>query len=222
MNIIKQIVIMILFLSTISFSYAGYKPITKGFLLGINMTDISGDHFDDSRSDIGFSLGGFINNTFNNEFSFQPELYLTTRKVSSKQHKKFVDSQLLKYSIDSDLDYQAMYLEMPLLLKLNIDLNDKVTPHFVAGPYVSLNISHSYDYNFSKVITKQNGDTIHSQLTRGGYDVNPFEWGILLGTGINFNKYAIQLRYNYALSDISSNLDQKYRILSFLFFYSFN
>ncbi len=84
--------------------------------------------------------------------------------------------------------FRLNYIEVPLLLRVNITKNFNVHAGGYASYLVSSKVSGDGDFNFDEDI---NAD-----------DLNRFDAGLSAGVGVDFSPISIGLRYNYGLTTI--------------------
>jgi len=203
------------------------KP-TFGVSLGFNMTDMSGDDVKSSSSEIGFALGGFANYKIAENLSFQPEFYLSFKNCNIEEDFFYNDiyygpSSVYDVRITNEVDIKLTYLEVPLLAKFEFPVNNNLKPFVIAGPYFAIKIGDSVDSSIHSSAFDQNGnEVLSSDESEDDIDVDftSTEWGLIFGAGCSFDKYSLQLRYNYGMSDIADDSDVKLEVISVLFSYS--
>jgi len=220
--------LLIVIVSTNGYAFVDNSKFGKlsiGGTFGLNMADLSIDEFD-STPEIGFSLGGFANVPIMDKISFQPEFHITMRNTSLEIKENVYYTQFGVNYLDeykAEIDIEVIYLEVPLLGRLDIPVQDKINCFGIAGPYFSIKISESLDGKASQTIinTDTNTTEFNGTMNFEVDSVETFEWGFIIGGGVTYDKFSAQLRYNLGLSDITDDEDNKYGIFSIHFSYLF-
>ncbi|QIG89022.1 PorT family protein [Chryseobacterium sp. POL2] len=153
-----------------------------GIKAGANISSISKDGFEDTKSKVGFNAGVFMNAPLSEQFSIQPEVMYS--QMGSKVN--FTDNTSATLKLD--------YITVPVMFQFN------ATPQFYleAGPEFGFLVS-------SKAKGEVNGSgetTVELDKDR----FNSFNMGAGLGLGFNFNKnIGINARYVAGFTDINKN-----------------
>ena len=172
----KLLVIACVFVA--SFSYA--QDLKFGVKGGLNLSNLVGDDVENTDIRTGIYLGGFLNKPLNDHLSFQPEL------IFSMQGAKGEDG----FS-NNDLTFKLSYLNVPLLLKLQLGSTDKV--HLFAGPQLG--------FVLKSEIEQEQGDMSGAQDVKD--QTNGVDFG--LNFGLSFvvsDNMSLDVRYNRGLSKI--------------------
>lgn len=148
---------------------------------GFNMSNFLSD--DDEATDenilYGFNAGVYATLPISDFVAIQPEVLFTTR--GSK----------LEYNSDvasGDAKFKLNYIEVPLLVRVNITKNFNLQ----AGGYAS--------YLVSSKLTGDGAAEFNEDIDTD--DLNKFDAGIVAGVGVDFSPISIGLRYNYGLTTI--------------------
>ncbi|MEO8253502.1 MAG: porin family protein, partial [Flavobacterium sp.] len=154
------------FISFVTLTKAQAPSPSVGIKGGVNFTNLYTEDVDDNNILTSFNAGVFANLPVSEAVSIQPE-FLFSRKGAELVYDNAFASGTTKLKLN--------YLELPVLLKLNITPNFNV--HF--GPYVAYlidgkatNESDSGAFNFEKNI---NND-----------DLNKWDYGLAGGVGFDF------------------------------------
>ena len=148
---------------------------------GMNVSSISDDGFDDSKSKVGFYGGLFMNAPLAESFSIQPEVIYNN--LGAKVDAGSNSSSTL------NLDY----ISVPVMFQYN------ATPQFYleAGPEFGFLVNSS-----AKLTVGNNSNTTNIDTDY----FNKFNMGIGLGAGFNItNKLGINARYVAGLNDVTDN-----------------
>lgn len=182
----KHIILLILVLA-ISFGMV-YAQSVFGIKGGMNISRISGDDaVASSDSHLGAHLGLIMKYNVMETLIFQPELLYTQKGYNYKYSMNDID-----YTIKNSFDY----IELPLLIKLNVEVGDVRFQPFV-GPAVSYLIS-------AKAKEKLSNDT--TTITRTSDvsdDLNKLAFGFAVGAEFVFQRrFIFGGRYNFGLSNV--------------------
>lgn len=129
-----------------------------------------------SDSKIGFTAGLFAEFALSNIISIQPEV-LYVQKGGEDNDEDFGDSAMT-----------LSYVDVPLLLKLNVPLEGSVKPYAIGGPYVGYLIDATDDFEGESEDIKDFFE-----------DLN---YGVMFGAGVNIGSFHIDIRYDMGLANI--------------------
>ncbi|KAF2081834.1 porin family protein [Flavobacterium sharifuzzamanii] len=148
---------------------------------GFNMSNLygSGDDVDDNNILYGFNAGVYATLPISDFVAIQPELLFTTKGSKLEYNSAFASG---------DAKFRLNYIELPLLVRVNVTKNFNIH----AGGYASYLVSSKVSGN-GTVDFDQNIDTD---------DLNKFDAGLSAGVGVDFNPISIGLRYNYGLTTV--------------------
>jgi len=140
-----------------------------------------------SGTKLGFAVGVFAEFPLTNIFSFQPEL-MFVQKGGSDDGDFFDDDDFFNDDLNDDGGKLTLnYLDVPLLGRANIPLEADFTPYVVAGP--------SIGYLLSASIGDFDDDDIDDLF-------KSFNFGFIIGAGVEFGNLIVDLRYDIGLSNI--------------------
>ncbi|MEN2487590.1 porin family protein [Flavobacterium sp. B11] len=148
---------------------------------GFNMSNLygSGDNVDDNNVLYGFNAGVYATLPISDFVAIQPELLFTTKGAKLEYNNAFASG---------DAKFRLNYIELPLLVRVNVTKNFNIH----AGGYASYLVSSKVSGN-GTVDFDQDIDTD---------DLNKFDAGLSAGVGVDFNPISIGLRYNYGLTTV--------------------
>lgn len=184
----KKILTTLCLLGFISLSNAQESSTTGarfGVKGGVNFTNLYVDNVDDTNMLTSFNAGVFVELPITQGVAIVPELNYS-RKGSEVQNTILTETYKSKFKLS--------YLEMPVLLKLNLVPNFNLH----AGPYVA------YLLNAKTDVVDENGDNVES-FEYDTDDFNKLDFGLSAGLGFDFNNFGIGARYNYGLSEINKD-----------------
>ena len=185
---------------SVSAQNEGVGLTAKGFKVGLNMANVSGDDVSGTDTKVGFAFGGFFTYNFSPTFALQPEFLYTM--------KGFTVSEL-----GIDIDFKANYLEIPVLFKLTFGTGT-TKPSLFAGPAIAFLMSSK---------AEALGVSVDLKDVTKGTDV-----GIVFGGGVGFavgsGTMTFDGRYTMGMSSIDDSGDDedvKNSNISFMVGYGF-
>ena len=153
----------------------------------------------DSRNLNGFQAGMFFTFDISENIQLQPEI------LFAKRGTKEVDSSTSEwYTCESEAKWKLTYVEIPVLLKFNLQSKGSFKPGFFVGPYFAHNLS-------SKVCVKTTGqfdDEIYDREYEEDIEcyLESFDYGIIVGAGFDFKtgstRIILDVRYSHGLANI--------------------
>lgn len=147
---------------------------------GFNMSNLygSGDDVDDNNILYGFNAGVYATLPISDFVAIQPELLFTTKGAK------------LEYGdpLSGNAKFKLNYIELPLLVRVNITKNFNIHAGGYASYLVSSKIKGEGDVEFDEGIDRD--------------DLNKFDAGIAAGIGVDFAPVSVGLRYNYGLTTV--------------------
>lgn len=148
---------------------------------GFNMSNLynNGDDVDDNNILYGFNAGVYATLPISDFVAIQPELLFTTKGAKLEYNSAL---------FNGDAKFKLNYIELPLLVRVNITKNFNVHAGGYASYLVSSKVTGSGDADFEQTIDTD--------------DLNKFDAGISAGIGVDFNPVSIGVRYNYGLTTV--------------------
>jgi len=187
-NHMKQIILLLLII-TMSFGLV-YAQSVFGIKGGMNISRISGsDAVPSSDSHLGMHVGMLMQYNLMEALVVQPELIYTQKGYNYKYTSDVIEYD---YKIRNSFDY----IELPLLIKLNVAVEDIKFQPFV-GPAISYLVSAREKETVSIGSTSVTHDSdIADQL-------NKLAFGFTVGAEFVIQRrFIFGGRYNFGLSDI--------------------
>ena len=173
----KNLVLLFVFASALTVSQAQVK---FGGKAGLNLSNFSGDDADDSKSKIGFNIGGFAEIPVASSFAVKPELVFSTQGAKSDET-----------TFSDDIKLNLNYLNVPILGKYNS------TSGFFAetGPQIGFLLSAK----------AKAGD--EDADVKDAFKSTDFSWAFGLGYEMLESGFGVNLRYNLGLGNIAEDDD---------------
>lgn len=193
------------------------RPRTQfGALIGLSSTSITDADLEgvdagvdaDVKRRMGFQLGAYLTRSLSGNVSFQPEIHYIQK--GAKIAVSLTDIEGVG-STDAEASVKLAYLEVPLLLRLDMNQGKSVRPFLVAGPAVAFRISCNIGFEFSGA--SLNTDCADSG--NGGLEIESedpfkkFDAGVMVGGGVAGTMgslpVSLQIRYSRELINIAND-----------------
>ncbi|WP_264523298.1 MULTISPECIES: porin family protein [unclassified Flavobacterium] len=146
---------------------------------GFNMSNLYSNDANDDNVLYGFNAGLYATLPISDFIAIQPEILFTTKGAKLEYNNAFASG---------DSKFKLNYIEVPLLVRVNITKNFNVHAGGYASYLVSSKVTGSGDINFEQRIDTD--------------DLNKFDAGLAAGVGVDFDPISIGLRYNYGLTTV--------------------
>ncbi len=148
---------------------------------GFNMSNLydSGDNVDDNNVLYGFNAGVYATLPISDFVAIEPELLFTTKGAKLEYNNALASG---------DAKFKLNYIELPLLVRVNVTKNFNIHAGGYASYLVSSKVNGNGSFNFDEDIDTD--------------DLNKFDAGLSAGVGVDFNPISIGLRYNYGLTTV--------------------
>ena len=187
----KKIILSAIAIFTIGFANA--QETKFGAKVALNVATLNG--FDNSKSKIGFAVGGFVEIKVSDKFSVQPELLYSLQGVKSSTSFNSSGN-----SFTQDENISLSYINIPVMAKYYVTEGLSLE----AGPQIGFLVSLSDKNTTSSTI---GGSTYSSETTTSSTDnSNTVDFGLNFGAGYDFTKnISIGLRYNLGLNKLNKN-----------------
>jgi len=185
-NMSKRLVILVVIILITNGLFA------VGIKGGLNVSNFFGEDTEDMSPIAGIMVGFYSPIGSKSFIDFQSELLFVTRGSTEEYEFEYDD-------IDFSIKYQLSYIEIPVLLKVQIP--GWIRPNVYAGPYGAILLS-------SQVVQEMSwGGETEEETTDIYEDTNVFDWGFVLGAGIDLGKINIDARYNVGCTDVFKKME---------------
>ncbi|PJJ08995.1 outer membrane protein with beta-barrel domain [Flavobacterium sp. 1] len=154
---------------------------------GVNFSNIYNTKVDDNNILTSFNAGIYGAFPIADIISIQPEILYSRKGGELTYNNAFITGKT---------QFKLNYIEVPVLLKVNITNNLSVH----AGPYFAYLID-------AEINNDANGSAIDFENDYNNDDFNKFDVGISAGIGFGFDAFGAGARYNYGLSTIGKERD---------------
>ncbi|MGB9665368.1 MAG: porin family protein [Ignavibacteria bacterium] len=185
----KKIYLFTIFLLFTSILSAQLRYGVKG---GFNFASFGGSDAKDVKSVTRFQFGGYVNYSLPVLFGFQAEALYSMKGAQQKLRDDAGNNWTASYNID--------YLEIPVLIQLNIPLAVPLplSPYLEVGPSLGVTLS-------AKEKLETQG---FSQERDFKNDVTSTDFGLALGFGFNVLKtFGVNLRYTFGFNTVDNTAD---------------
>jgi len=148
---------------------------------GFNMSNFlsNDDEANDENVLYGFNAGVYATLPISDFVAIQPEILFTTRGSEVDYNNA---------GLSGTAKFKLNYIEVPLLVRVNITKNFNVHAGGYASYLVSSKLKGEGSFDFNEGVDTD--------------DLNKFDAGIAAGVGVDFNPISIGLRYNYGLTTV--------------------
>ena len=193
-GILTLILILILSINIVKGQSSVTNSARFGIKGGVNLSNMFTKDVTDKNTIIGFNGGLFLKMPLSSNFAFQPEL-LYTMKGSELTYNSFISGKA---------SFSLNYVEMPVLAVINLT---KIF-NIYGGVYIA---------NLTSVVVKNksNVDLFNFENELKKSDFEMYDWGLVGGAGLDFNRVSLGVRYEYGMKPVGkerSILGQTYRI----------
>jgi hypothetical protein len=192
--------VITLFAASLYAPAASAQGIKLGVKGGVNLANIGGADIDEFEADLGTSTdskaglvaGAFAEFMIGNMFAIQPELLYSQKGFKA-------DSAGVELKLKGD------YLEIPVLLKINIPIEgSKVHPHVYAGPAVAFKAS-------CKIEVSGGGASASEDCEDAGLLIKSTDFGVAFGGGVSVDvggaEVGVDVRYTLGLTSVDDDPD---------------
>jgi hypothetical protein len=192
----KKYLFLILFFS---FSIQAYSQ-TYRLKGGVNLSKVFFRNETGNVSDVlnfsmpGFQLGATLENSIFNNLALEYGLLVTLKgfKIDELQDNLTILNKTYLY-----------YLDLPLAFKLNLDWNTKSNWYIATGPLFSFGMGGNYTTIYDRTGSKEVEDGKVEWGDESG-QLKRFDFGVLFGTGVEFDRWQVGLSYNLGMINISN------------------
>lgn len=146
---------------------------------GFNMSNLYSSDANDENILYGFNAGLYATLPISDFIAIQPEILFTTKGAKLEYNNALASGES---------KFRLNYIEVPLLVRVNITRNFNVHAGGYASYLISSKVTGRGDFNFEQEIDTN--------------DLNKFDAGLSAGVGVDFDPISIGLRYNYGLTTI--------------------
>jgi hypothetical protein len=163
----------------------------------------------------GFKIGAVLDIGFNDHFSLQPGLFLTTNGGSESNHDKYFSTGAgLPTSDHDNRRYHVTWLQLPVyaLYKTGDEYSDRFFAGF--GPYIGMAIGGKFEQEYTNTLNGQDITKRPNSNLRIGYEpkdqMGRYDLGLQATAGYEtlFGLY-FRVFYGYGLLNVAPNPDSE-------------
>ncbi|NQT25452.1 PorT family protein [candidate division KSB1 bacterium] len=161
---------------------------------GFNLAKLAGDYVgDETKHKTGFAAGGYVLFSLGQYTMLQIEL-LYSQKGTRVSDEIRLDQYILNYKVNVSLSY----IEIPVLLRYNIDFPSNLKPFIFGGAYLALKQGAETELTIEdETETEDIGD-----------EIKDTDYGIIVGAGAKLNeRITLDARYTVGLIPIGKTED---------------
>ena len=170
---------------------------------GLNMSNFYGKNLSDKNVKAGFHAGVGLDLEFVTNISLQTGLYYTSKGAEYTTNIKGPVG-------DVEYDVTANYIQLPIHIAYKMEVKPETRLFLHAGPYLA------YGVGGKRTIEKKSDlNSIPDYL--GAEEINtfdkdfgykPFDYGVGVGVGIEFDLFLIDLGWDMGLKNIARNINE--------------
>ena len=176
----KKSVLLILFAMIVSTSFA---QVTWNVKAGMNVSSYW-DEDADTKSKVGFRIGGGMEYAFTEMFSLQPSVFVTSKGVKGK-------------GVVKGVTINQVYLETPVMFAVRFKFENDMAIVVSAGSYFAYGIAGKMKLGGEKV------------STFGDADFERFDLGLGSGVAFEFGKFNVSLDGQFGLLEVYEDSDMR-------------
>lgn len=172
---------------------ATFAQVRFGVTAGLNTSNYSGD-VENSKFKAGLQAGVVMDLAISQSFSIIPELLFSQR--GSKYDANVLG---VKFSASETLNY----LQLPINAAYKFDVGYGSKVFVFAGPYLGYAISGKTKLSAS-VGGEKGSESESIKFGSGTSETNPFDFGLNVGVGYQYQRIFFKLQYNQGLISLSN------------------
>jgi hypothetical protein len=157
-NMKKLLLLLIIILGCNMLTMAQDSKVSWNAKAGLNLSNWTGADVQGNNAKLGFKVGVGMEYAFNNIWSLQPSLFLSTKGT------KYSESGL-KVTVNQ------MYLDLPVYIQARVHIEGDTNLLFSAGPYVA--------YGIGGKISSNLGTNDTNTFGKNGLDEFDAEWDLV-------------------------------------------
>lgn len=191
---------------------------TFGIKAGVNLANFSGNGAQDSDARIGFNFGVTVDYSLAQNYYLLSGLELTMKGAKAKYVSPITANEKLNGPpFSAEIKDDPIYLQMPIHLGYKLTVTDAFKILFHAGPYVAYGIGGKVKMDRANNLEVEGGFSDFDGYLSEKDKFKKFDFGIGLGIGMEFNKIALGIGYDFGLANIADNSNSKLRNMNAYF-----
>lgn len=209
MNILKKTILVVIILFSVANAHSQESKFSIGAKAGINLSNVDMDHVD-TDSKIGYQFGIVAEYDLQKNFFLRSGLDVTSKglKLDIEGAEDFNGDGLMDY-IKVKSTWNAVYLQLPLMLGYNVDITNNFKINFAVGAYLGYGIGGKVSSKISGSLGAPSGPgvpfaTKSKENTFSDDFLKRFDTGLLGSIGAECKSFTLSLGYEYGLSNITT------------------
>ncbi len=182
--------------------------IDLGFKGGLNIATASIDVIDDNESKTYFGLGACMEIHVSESFTIQPEL-LYMKKGTVFSESEIIEIEGVPVTVTMETESKASFLEIPVLVRISVPTEGKVSPFFIAGPAIAFTMSAKDKITLTASAMGESYSESEEVDTKD--ETASMDIGLVFGGGVDFLltnfKLSLDGRYTMGMSDLADDSD---------------
>lgn len=179
-------------------------PLRLGILLGANSATIGGSDAEDADRRTGLVGGVYLVKSIASGLSLRPELLYSQKGAKGT----VLDDEM---GGSADVTFELSYIDVPVLLQLDLGSGGAARPHLYAGP--------SFGFKSGCTLKGKEGPVeVSLDCDDDAFELKSFDLGGVVGGGVGFGLGALQgtigARYQHGFSDLASDAKVQNRVVS--------
>jgi len=192
------------FLVSSVFAQNSGNPWTFGVKAGMNLSNTTTDDYDPK---VGFNIGGTVEYNLGHNFFLGSGLEFTTKGAKASMNYTDLDFVDGKYTGRIKNSLNLMYLQLPLTVGYRLPVSDNLNITFRAGGYVAYGLTIRGKCKYNGIVTEPDGEKRdwNFEIKYKSFDyanIKRFDFGLLGSVGVEFNKFSVNLGYEYGLRNL--------------------
>lgn len=195
----RNYTICAIFLFALAFP-AGLTAQTIGVKGGMSLSnmlieDEDGTYSDDFEYRVGVHIGLELISPISDNVSFKSGLQVTTRGFHQSEEIE---------GISLEAKFNLLYLDIPMTMMLKIP-TETVDLYGILGPYVGFGLTGTSEGTFEgEGISGSEKIEVNWGNDEENDDLRRIDYGLVLGGGVDFGSFALEVAYSYGLANISA------------------
>ncbi len=179
-------------------------PVRFGLKGGVNLSNFTGDLYQDAKNRVGFNVGITMDYAFTEKWYLMTGLEFTTKgaKAVFKESIPDVASAKTTYKMSPS------YLELPIHAGYKLGLSESTDLVLHAGPYLAYGLGGKVKLD-GKSVSEDGVTQVSAKGNFFGKDgmANRFDFGLGVGVGLEFGNIGVDLGYDFGLVNITKKIE---------------
>jgi hypothetical protein len=179
-------------------------PVRFGVKAGVNLSNFTGDLYQDAKNRVGFNAGITMDYAFTENWYLMTGLEFTTKGAKAV----FTESIPGVASAKETYKMSPSYLELPIHAGYKLGLSESTNLVLHAGPYLAYGLGGKVKYD-GKSVSENGVSQASAESNFFGKDgmANRFDFGLGIGAGLEFGNIGVDLGYDFGLVNITKKME---------------